>query len=166
MEQFFSLPRVRYKGVFSLFLLFLLVPQASGIGVGASPDNIDFGEVEPKEGATLELYVINTGDTAERVSLIVEGVDIIVDSLEFDLDAQESKAVTVSVDQKKGGEYNGSILITARPSDDDSGGLGLGAGVRVPVSFVVKDSNHINILLAAGGLLIVIATVVLSRIRR
>ncbi|MGP8337042.1 MAG: hypothetical protein ACT6FC_02265 [Methanosarcinaceae archaeon] len=166
MERFFSLQRVRRRGFISLFLLFLLVPQVAGIGVGASPDRIEFGDVDPKEGAMQEMYVINTGDTAERILLILEGVNLTLDSMEFDLGAQESRAVTVSVDQKETGEYNGSILITARPIGDDPGGLGLGAGVRVPVSFVVKGENHMAIVMASGGLLIAIATVVLLGMRR
>ncbi|HJH31057.1 MAG TPA: hypothetical protein C5S50_02465 [Methanosarcinaceae archaeon] len=166
MERSSLLQKVRRRGIFSLFLLFLLIPQVAGIGVGASPDKIEFGEVSPKEGGMRELYVINTGDTAERILLTVEGVNLTIDSLEFDLDAQESRAVTISVDQEEAGKYDGSILITACSSGVDSGGLGLGAGVRVPISFIVKDSSYIKILLATGGLLIAIATVVSLGIRR
>jgi hypothetical protein len=80
------------RGIIPLVLLFLLIPQASGIGVGASPDRIEFGVVSQRDGAIRELYVINTGDEAERVLLTVEGVDLIVDPQEFDLDAKERGA--------------------------------------------------------------------------
>ena len=166
MERFSLLQRARCRGIIPLFLLFLLIPQVSGIGVGASPDKIEFGEVRPKEGAMRELYVVNTDDETERVLLIVEGVDLIVYPQEFDLGVKESRVVNISIDQKKAGEYNGSILIMTRPSGDDPGGLGLGAGVRVPVSFVVKDEIFIKTLQGVGGLLIAIAFVVLLWMRR
>ena len=166
MERFSLLHRAKRRGIIPLFLLFLLIPQVAGIGVGASPDKIEFGEVGPKEGAMRELYVVNTDDESERVLLTVEGVDLIIDPQDFDLSAKESRVVNVSIDQKEPGEYNGSILIITRPSGDDPGGLGLGAGVRVPVSFVVKDEIFSKTLQGVGGLLIAIAFVVLLWMRR
>ena len=166
MERFSLLHRASNRGIIPLFLLFILIPQVAGIGVGASPDKIEFGEVGPKEGAMRELYVVNTDDETERVLLIVEGVDLIVDPQEFDLGVKESRVVNVSIDQKEPGEYNGSILIITRPSGDDPDGLGLGAGVRVPVSFVVKDEIFIKGLQGVVGLLIAIAFVVLLWMRR
>jgi len=166
MERFSLLHRASNRGIIPLFLLFILIPQVAGIGVGASPDKIEFGEVGPKEGAMRELYVVNTDDESERVLLTVEGVDLIIDPQEFDLSAKESRVVNISIDQKNAGEYNGSILIMTRPSGDNPGGLGLGAGVRVPVSFVVKDEIFIKTLRVFGGLLIAIAFVVLMWMRR
>ena len=165
MGRFFSLQRASRRGVIPLLLLFLLIPQASGIGVGASPERIDFGVVNLKEGAVQELYVINTGDAAERVLLTVEGVNLIVDPQEFDLAAQENRAVVVSVDPAEAvGEHEGSILITARPAGSGTG-LGLGAGVRVPVSFVVEDSISEKVVIVAGLLLLllVVAAVLFRR---
>ncbi|MEA3282641.1 MAG: hypothetical protein U9Q68_08830 [Euryarchaeota archaeon] len=164
MERFFSLQRASRRGIIPLLLLFLLIPQASGIGVGASPDRIDF-DVVTKEGAVRDLYVINTGDAAERVMLTVDGIGITVDPLEFDLAAKENKVVAVSVDHTEAGEHEGSILITARPVGDGAGGLGLGAGVRVPVSFVVEDSSLWKIVVVAGLLLLVAAAAVIRRRR-
>lgn len=166
MERFSLLHKAKRRGIIPLLLLFLLIPQVAGIGIGSSPDKIEFGEVRPKEGAMRELYVVNTDDETERVLLIVEGVDLIVYPQEFDLSVKESRVVNISIDQKKAGEYNGSILIMTRPSDHDPGGLGLGAGVRVPVSFVVKDEIFIKTLQGVGGLLIAIAFVVLLWMRR
>ena len=166
MERFSLLHKAKRRGIIPLFLLFLLIPQVAGIGVGASPDKIEFGEVGPKEGAMRELYVVNTDDESERVLLTAEGVDLIIDPQDFDLSAKESRVVNISIDQKKSGEYNGSILIMTRPSGDDPGGLGLGAGVRVPVSFVVKDEIFSKTLPGVLGLLIAIAFVVLLWMRR
>jgi len=165
MERFFSLQRASRRGIIPLLLLFLLIPQASGIGVGASPDRIDFGVVSLKDGAARELYVINTGDAAERVMLTVEGVNLTVDPHVFDLAAKENRAVMVSVDHAEAGEHEGSILITARPAGDGAGGLGLGAGVRVPVSFVVVDRASWKVVVAAGLLLLVAAAAVFWRRR-
>jgi hypothetical protein len=166
MERFSLLHKAKRRGIIPFFLLFLMIPQVAGIGVGASPDKIEFGEVGVKEGEMRELYVVNTDDETERVLLTAEGVDLIMDPQEFDLSAKESRVVNVSIDQKKAGEYKGSILIITRPSGSDLGGLGLGAGVRVPVSFVVKDEIFIKTLQGVGGLLIAIAFVVLLWMRR
>jgi len=166
MERSSLLHKAKRRGIIPLFLLFLLIPQVAGIGIGASPDEIRFGEVGAKEGAMRELYVVNTDDESERVWLTVEGVDLIVDPQEFDLGAKESRVVNISTDHKKAGEYKGSILIITRPSGDDPDGLGLGAGVRVPVSFVVKDEIFIKGLQGVVGLLIAIAFVVLLWMRR
>ena len=168
MGRFFSLQRASRRGVIPLLLLlFLLIPQASGIGVGASPERIDFGMVNLKEGAVRELYVINTGDAAERVLLTVEGVNLIVDPQEFDLAAKENRAVMVSVGHAEAGEHEGSILITARPAGSGTDGLGLGAGVRVPVSFVVEDNISEKVVVVAGLLLLLlVAAAVLFRRQR
>ncbi len=166
MERSSLLHKAKRRGIIPLFLLFLLIPQVAGIGVGASPDKIEFGEVRVKEGAMRELYVINTDDETGQILLTAEGVDLIMYPQEFSLGARESRIVNVSIDQKEPGEYKGSILITTRPSGDDPGGLGLGAGVRVPVSFVVKDEIFIKTLQGVGGLLIAIAFVVLLWMRR
>ncbi|MEA3323677.1 MAG: hypothetical protein U9Q37_00845 [Euryarchaeota archaeon] len=165
MERFFSLQRASRRGVIPLLLLFLLIPQASGIGVGASPDRIDFDVVRPEEVAVRELYVINTGDAAEHVVLTVDGIGITADPLEFDLAAKENRVVVVSVDHTEAGENEGSILITACPSGDGAGGLGLGAGVRVPISFVVEDSAPWKVVIVAGLLLLVTAAAVIRRRR-
>ncbi|MBA1342228.1 MAG: hypothetical protein C5S52_01330 [ANME-2 cluster archaeon] len=165
MERYSSLQRASRRGIIPLLLLFLLIPQASGIGVGASPDRIDFGVVSLKDGAVRELYVINTGDAAERVLLTVEGVNLTVDPLEFDLAAKENRVVVVSVDHAEAGEHEGSILITAHPPGGGAGGLGLGAGVRVPVSFVVEDGSLWKVVVAAGLLLLVAAAAVFWRRR-
>ncbi len=158
--------RVIREGLIPILLLFLLIPQASGIGLGASPDRIDFGTVNPKEGAVRELYVINTGNEAERVMLTVEGVNLTVDPQEFDLPAREKRMVKISIDNIDAGEYRGSILIMARPSGGDgASGLGLGAALRVPVSFHVKSEIYRNVM-GAIGLSAAIATVVILWVRR
>ena len=165
MERYSLLQRASRRGIIPLLLLFLLIPQASGIGVGASPDRIDFGAVSPKDGAMQELYVINTDDEPERVLLTVDGIGITADPMEFDLAAKENRVVVVSVDHAEAGEHEGSILITTRPTGDGSGGLGLGAGVRVPVSFVVEDSTSWKVVVVAG-LLLVVAVAAVIRKRR
>ncbi len=67
----------------------------------------------------------------------------------------------VSVDHAEAGVHEGSILITARPAGDGAGGLGIGAGVRVPVSFVVEDSSLWKVVVVAGMLLLVAAAAVI-----
>ena len=40
-------------------------------------------------------------------------------------------------------------------------GLGLGAGVRVPVSFVVKKDSYATTLVVAGSLVVILVVVLL-----
>ena len=79
--------------------------------------------------------------------------------------AKESRAVTISIDHADAGEHRGSILITTRQAGDGAGGLDIGAGVKVPVSFVVEDSTSWKVVVVAG-LLLVVAVAAVIRKRR
>ena len=161
MERFSSLQRVICKGITLSLLLFLFVQPVFGLGIGASPDSIDFGVVSQKEGAEQDLYVINTGDEPEQVLIEVEEVDLKIDPDAFDLDAGETKTVLVSVDTQEAGTYNGSILITAISAVNAGDGPGIGAGVRIPVSFVVRNEMYGGIEVFTGFLVFVFAVTIL-----
>ena len=139
-----------------LFLLFLLITPASAIGIGASPERIEFGIINQNEDAIKELHVINTGSETEYIKLTVEGAYVDIDPEEFDLNARQSRAVNISIDSADAGEYKGNILITAHPTDSRTNGLGLGAGVRIPVSFVVNENSYVKILTFLGLLTVIV----------
>jgi hypothetical protein len=158
---------IKRGGIISLlsfFLLFLLITPASAIGIGASPEKIEFGIISPNKDAIKELHVINTGSETEHIKLTVEGAYIGIDPEEFDLNARQSRAVNISINPVDAGEYKGNILITAHPTDSKTNGLGLGAGVRIPVSFVVNENSYVKILTFLG-LFTAIVTVVLLWVR-
>jgi len=102
------------------------------------------------------LHVINTGDTAQHIQIIIEAVDIIVDPQSFDLDAGENKLVNVSLNTMDTGEYTGSILITARSLQSNENGLGFGAAVRVPVSFTIEDEMSEGLILVIMLLILLV----------
>jgi len=96
---------VNCKGIIPLLLFFLLlIPQASCIGIGASPDRIEFGIVDPNEGVVQELYVINTGSEKEQVLLIVDGLNLSIEPDKFDLDVKNSGLVNISIDTVEAGD--------------------------------------------------------------
>jgi hypothetical protein len=148
---------MNHRGIIPLLFLFLLIPSASCIGIGASPDQIDFGMVGQ------EIYVINTGSETEQVLLTANGVNLSIEPRDFVLEAKKSGVVKVSVDSidiLKAGEHTGSILITARPPGNTEG-LGFGAGVKIPVSFVVKENSNLKIFAAVVSLIAIFAIVLL-----
>ena len=157
MERYYLWPRVINKGVIPLFLFFVLVTPVSAIGVGASPDRIEFGTVSKNIEVIQELYVINTGDETEQFTLTVEGADISIDTEEFNLHSKQTRAVNVSINAVEAGEYSGNILITASPLDSGLSGLGFGAALRVPVSVVVKDDIGIKSPIVMGSLAAIVA---------
>ena len=163
VERYSLLQRMNHRGIFSLLFLFLLIPSASCIGIGASPDQIDFGMVDQEECVAQELYVINTGSETEQVLLTANGVNLSIEPRDFVLEAKKSGVVEVSVDSidiLEAGEHTGSILITARPTGNTEG-LGFGAGVKIPVSFVVKENSNLKIFAAVVSLIAIFAIVLL-----
>lgn len=163
VERYSLLQRMNHRGILPLLFLFLLIPSASCIGIGASPDQIDFGMVDQEECVAQELYVINTGSETEQVLLTTNGVNLSIEPHEFVLEAKKSRLVEVSVDTiniLEAGEHSGSILITARPPGNTEG-LKFGAGVKVPVSFVVKENSYIKIFAAVVSLIAIFAIVLI-----
>jgi hypothetical protein len=117
------------------------VQTVSALGVGASPDRIDYGVLETGDGSAKSLYVINTGDEVERIVVVAEAFENItkLSASEFALNPKESRLIDVTMDIPSGfevGDHSGSILITGFPGA--SAGLGIGASVRIPVEFSVE----------------------------
>lgn len=128
----------------AIALLTIVVPlqTVSALGVGASPDRIDYGVLETGDGSAKSLYVINTGDEVERIVVKAEAFENITElsASEFALNPKESRLINVTMDIPSGfemGDHSGSILITGFPSA--STGLGIGASVRIPVEFSVEN---------------------------
>ncbi len=114
---------------------------ASALGVGASPDRINYGVLDAGDGSAKSLYVINTGDEVERIVVKAEAFENITElsASEFALNPKESRLINVTMDIPSGfevGDHSGSILITGFPGV--STGLGIGASVRIPVEFSVE----------------------------
>ena len=115
---------------------------ASALGVGASPDRIDYGILNTGDGSAKSLYVINTGSEVERIVVKAEAFANITElsASEFTLNPKENRLINVTMaipSDFEVGDHSGSILITGFPGA--STGLGIGASVRIPVAFSVEE---------------------------
>jgi len=137
------------KKVFMLAAIALLVistyiQTASALGVGASPDRINYGVLETGDGSAKSLYVINTGSEVEKIVVVAETFEDITElsASEFALNPKESRLIDVTMaipSDFEVGDHSGSLLITGFPSA--STGLGIGASVRIPVEFSVEKRS-------------------------
>ena len=126
----------------SLLVIATHIQTISALGVGASPDRIDYGVLGAGDGSAKSLYVINTGDDVERIVVVAEAFDdmIEISASEFTLNPKESRLINFTMDIPSGfeeGDHSGSILITGFPGTFS--GLGMGASVRIPVEFSVES---------------------------
>ena len=155
----------------AIALLAIVIPlqTASALGVGASPDRIDYGVLETGDGSAKSIYVINTGDEIERIVVAAEAFENITElsASEFALNPKESRLINVTMDIPSGfevGDHSGSILITGFPSA--STGLGIGASVRIPVEFSVEEKTASSRTLGfaiIGCVCLMIALLIYSR---
>ena len=155
----------------AIALLAIVIPlqTVSALGVGASPDRIDYGVLETGDGSAKSLYVINTGDEVERIVVAAEAFENITElsASEFALNPKESRLINVTMDIPSGfevGDHSGSILITGFPSA--STGLGIGASVRIPVEFSVEEKQTSSRTLGfaiIGCVCLMIALLIYSR---
>jgi hypothetical protein len=148
-----------------VFIVSVLLPyQASAVGVGAAPSELDFS-IRPGGSATETLHVLNTGDSEAHYRVYVEEeyegwFDISPE--EFSLAAQGNKEthVKVSAPLFSSGDHSTHVHVVAANSEAE---LGVGVGIKVPAH--IRVSN----LLAWVGLGIAIAlllTLTLFLIRR
>ena len=128
----------------ALLVIATHVHTASALGVGASPDRIDYGVLETGDGSAKSLYVINTGSEVEKIVVKAETFEDITElsASEFALNPKESRLINVTMaipSDFEVGDHSGSLLITGFPGA--STGLGIGASVRIPVEFSVEEKT-------------------------
>ncbi len=130
----------------AIALLAIVAPlqTVSALGVGASPDRINYGVLETGDGSAKSLYVINTGDEVERIVVAAETFEDITElsASEFALNPKESRLINVTMaipSDFEVGDHSGSLLVTGFPGA--STGLGIGASVRIPVEFSVEEKT-------------------------
>ncbi len=130
--------------IFVIFPSLVIVsPTAATLGVGVSPEKIDFGTITIGESVLKELYIVNTGDENERIVIKAEKFGNITEfsASEFIIKPKESKLVNVTMSippDFNEGNYSGSLLVTSLPSD--ASGLNIGTAVRIPIAFSVHAS--------------------------
>ncbi len=134
--------RVFLTPIITFLLLVTFLQTISALGVGASPDRIDYGVLDAGDGSAKSLYVINTGDEVERIVVVAEAFANITElsASEFTLNPKESRLINVTMaipSDFEEGNHSGSLLITGFPGT--SSGLGIGAAIRIPVEFSVEN---------------------------
>jgi hypothetical protein len=128
----------------AILVIATYVQTASALGVGASPDRINYGVLETGDGSAKSLYVINTGSEVEKIVVKAEAFENITElsASEFTLNPKESRLINVTMaipSDFEVGDHSGSLLVTGFPSA--STGLGIGASVRIPVEFSVEEKT-------------------------
>ena len=128
----------------ALLAIVASLQTASALGVGASPDRINYGVLETGDGSAKSLYVINTGSEVEKIVVVAETFEDITElsASEFALNPKESRLINVTMaipSDFEVGDHSGSLLITGFPGA--STGLGIGASVRIPVEFSVEEKT-------------------------
>ncbi len=124
-----------------LFIASVLLPyQASAVGVGAAPSELDFS-IRPGGSATETLHVINTGDSEAHYRVYVdeeyEGwFDISPE--EFSLAAQGNREthIKVSAPLFSFGDHSTHVYVVTANSQLE---LGVGAGIKVPAHIRVSN---------------------------
>ena len=128
----------------ALLAIVASLQTASALGVGASPDRINYGVLDAGDGSAKSLYVINTGNEVEKIVVVAEAFANITElsASEFTLNPKESRLINVTMaipSDFEVGDHSGSLLITGFPGA--STGLGIGASVRIPVEFSVEEKT-------------------------
>jgi P pilus assembly chaperone PapD len=120
--------------------MFLLLTSApvSALGLGVSPGKLHMESPQENETASSYLTVMNTNSTVTRYRVYVQSTDqrdnFTIEPSEFLLDPGTNKTVEVRFhpDDTPQIMEKAYICVVTLPA---SGGLRIGAGVRVPVSF-------------------------------
>lgn len=124
-----------------LFIASVLLPyQASAVGVGAAPSELDFS-IRPGGSATVTLHVINTGDSEAHYRVYVdeeyEGwFDIAPDEFSLAPQANEETHITVSAPLFSFGDHSTHVNVVTANSQLE---LGVGAGIKVPAHIRVSN---------------------------
>jgi hypothetical protein len=157
----------RIAGCLLLLVLVALVLfpcQASAVGVGAAPSELDFS-IRPGGSATETLYVINTGDSEADYRAYVdeeyEGwFDITPDGFCLAPQANKETQITVSPPLFSFGDHGTHIYVVAANSPLQ---LGVGAGIKVPVH--IRISNLL-LWVGLGVVVVLLLALTLFLIRR
>ena len=132
--------------VAKFFLLLFIVAlvlfprQASAVGIGAAPSELDFS-IHPGNSATKTLYVVNTGDSEAHYRVYVdeeyEGwFDIAPEEFSLAPQANKETQITVSPPLFSFGGHTTYIYVVAANSHSQ---LGVGAGIKVPVHIYISN---------------------------
>lgn len=168
------MPRAKVPAKMAKFFLLLFIMalalfpgQASAIGVGASPSELNFN-VHPLSSATETLYVVNTGDSEAHYKVYVDEqykgwFDI--EPEEFSLTSKANKGIeiTVSPPLLSFGNHTTNIYVTtANPGLQ----LGVGAGIKVPAHIRVFNLLVWVVIGIAAALLVTLIFFLARRRRR
>ncbi len=167
------MPRAKVPAKMAEFLLLLfviasvLLPcQASAVGVGTAPSELDFS-IRPGGSATETLHVINTGDTEAKYRVYVEEkyknwFDIATNEFILTPNGVKEVQITVSPPLLSIGDHAAYIYVAGtNPSPQ----LGMGAGIKVPVHLHIA-SWPLYVVIGMVALLAALAAFLVRRRNR
>jgi len=148
------------------FLSVLLPCQASAVGVGAAPSELDFS-IRPGGSATETLHVFNTGDSAAHYRVYVEEeyegwFDITPDQFSLAPQANKETHITVSPPLFSFGDHTTHVYVVTANSEFH---FGVGAGIKVPAHIRVSNLS-LWVGLGIAVALLLALTLFLMRRRR
>ena len=156
----------RFFPLLFIVALVLFPGQASALGIGTAPSELDFS-IRQGSSATKTLYVVNTGNSEADYKVYVdeqyEGwFDIVPEEFSLAPQANKKTQITVSPPLFSFGDYTTHVyVVTVNPRLQ----FGVGAGIKVPVHIHIS-----NLLLWVGigiaAALLVALTLFLIRRRR
>ena len=118
----------------------ILTQTTSAVSVGVSPHSLQF---DLKDGVLQKnITVINNGNDFSSYMVYTDSEyssQIIISSSRFDLSPGMTKEVTVSCIPSDSASGNISLKINVAASSDGTD-LGIGAGIRIPVTIVTGNS--------------------------
>jgi len=141
-----------------LVVLLLTTPSVAAVSIGVSPAKVEF-DVCAGESVTETLYVINTDEVGANYEVYADKPYLAANPEEFQLSPGEVQAVSVTVsipeNANTGGHTATISVVTSNPSSD----LSMGAGVKIPVSIMVKTSGPQKTQLITGSAILIFVAV-------
>ena len=135
-----STKKLALKSVLTLLSILLLVQTASAVSVGVSPHSLQF---DINDGVFQKnITVINNGNEFSTYTVYTEDEYpnmILISPSKFDLSPGMTKEVTITCIPPDSASGNISLKISVAAGSDNSK-LGIGAGVRIPVTIIPDES--------------------------
>lgn len=132
----------------------LAAPVSAGTLALTSPHGMDSMKIDEGQAKQLQVGVHNEGTAQISVKMSAEGTiapHITFSHQEFDLEAGDSKSVTISIEPLQEGVYGGTITATQMVSGSSDGGTAMHAGISLSAPIQVtagepsSEENNENI---------------------
>jgi hypothetical protein len=145
---YYSTKKLAFKSILTIFSVLLLVQTTSAVSVGVSPHNLEF---DLNKGIFQKnITIINNGNEFSTYTVYADDKysDLIrISPSSFALSPGMTKEITVTCIPPELASGNISLKISIAACSDSSK-LGIGAGIRIPVTIIqgeIVDNSGINV---------------------